>query len=79
MQVCASAAGHAVARAVTHRRGIYVTFKTLAIATAPVRARAPALAAASTSNGQRGYEGQPGNNGGSGQLGYEGQPGNQGR
>jgi hypothetical protein len=34
--------------------------------------------------GQRGYEGQPGNQGGggggrpAGQLGYEGQPGNQG-
>jgi hypothetical protein len=31
-------------------------------------------------NGQRGYEGQPGNQGGfqqAGQQGYEGQPGNQ--
>ncbi|MDH3469917.1 MAG: hypothetical protein OEM94_01230 [Acidimicrobiia bacterium] len=36
---------------------------------------------AATSNGQQGYEGQPGNQGGSnqsGQQGYEGQPGNQG-
>ena len=35
---------------------------------------------ASTPPGQRGYEGQPGNQGGyhqSGQTGYEGQPGNQ--
>ena len=39
---------------------------------------APALAG--TPKGQRGYEGQPGNQGGyhqSGQQGYEGQPGTQ--
>jgi uncharacterized low-complexity protein len=39
------------------------------------------VALAQTSIGQRGYEGQPGNQGGStqaGQKGYEGQPGNQG-
>lgn len=39
----------------------------------------PALAG--TPNGQKGYEGRPGNQGGnhqSGQNGYEGQPGNQG-
>jgi len=38
-------------------------------------------AAASTPVGQRGYEGQPGNQGGyhqAGQQAYEGQPGNQG-
>jgi hypothetical protein len=39
-------------------------------------------AAADQPPGQRGYEGQPGNQGGGGQpnglLGYEGQPGNQG-
>jgi hypothetical protein len=38
--------------------------------------------AASQPPGQRGYEGQPGNQGGGGQpnglLGYEGQPGHQG-
>jgi Spy/CpxP family protein refolding chaperone len=55
-----------------------MSLKTLAIATALVCALAPALAAASTPNGQKGYEGQPGNNGGNGQQGYEGQPGNQG-
>lgn len=41
---------------------------------------APALAGQPP--GQKGYEGQPGNQGGgggaTGQLGYEGQPGNQG-
>jgi len=37
----------------------------------------PGLASATTSNGQKGYEGQPGNQG-NGQQGYEGQPGNQG-
>jgi len=41
------------------------------------------IAAAATSPGLQGYEGQPGNQGGSngtstGQKGYEGQPGNQG-
>lgn len=39
----------------------------------------PALAG--TPNGQKGYEGRPGNQGGyhqAGQNGYEGQPGNQG-
>ncbi len=35
-----------------------------------------AVALASTPPGQKGYEGQPGNQGG--QQGYEGQPGNQG-
>jgi hypothetical protein len=35
------------------------------------------IAAAATSPGQQGYEGQPGNQG-NGQKGYEGQPGNQG-
>ena len=38
-------------------------------------------AAATTPNGQKGHEGQPGNQGGfhqAGQQGYEGQPGNQG-
>jgi hypothetical protein len=35
----------------------------------------PALAG---SNGQNGYEGQPGNQGSNGSGGYEGQPGNQG-
>jgi hypothetical protein len=37
-------------------------------------------AQAGTPQGQKGYEGQPGNQGGyhqSGQTGYEGQPGNQ--
>jgi hypothetical protein len=38
---------------------------------------AAGAAFASTSPGQRGYEGQPGNQG-NGQQGYEGQPGNQG-
>ncbi len=39
------------------------------------------VALASTPPGQKGYEGQPGNQGGyhqAGQTGYEGQPGNQG-
>ena len=50
--------------------------------TAWIAAISCALAAAaggvaSTSPGQRGYEGQPGNQG-NGQRGYEGQPGNQG-
>jgi hypothetical protein len=40
------------------------------------------VALASTPPGQKGYEGQPGNQGGyhqaGGLLGYEGQPGNQG-
>ncbi len=35
------------------------------------------FALASVPPGQKGYEGQPGNQG-NGQLGYEGQPGNQG-
>ena len=42
---------------------------------------AAAITLAAASVGQRGYEGQPGNQGGSnqaGQKGYEGQPGNQG-
>jgi hypothetical protein len=39
------------------------------------------VALATTPPGQKGYEGQPGNQGGyhhAGQQGYEGQPGNQG-
>lgn len=54
------------------------TFKTLLIATAIAFALAPALVGAGTSNGQKGNEGQPGNQGSNGQHGYEGQPGNQG-
>jgi hypothetical protein len=55
---------------------ILALFFATAIALATI---APALAAVPP--GQRGYEGQPGNQGGfhqAGQQGYEGQPGNQG-
>ena len=55
----------------------------LMVATFVVGTVAPAFA--DTPPGQRGYEGQPGNQGGhggggmpNGLLGYEGQPGNQG-
>ena len=55
--------------------------RTVVIATALACALAPALVGAGTPNGQKGYEGQPGNqgsHGGGGSQGYEGQPGNQG-
>jgi uncharacterized protein YdeI (BOF family) len=45
-----------------------------------VAALVTAVSVAWTPPGQRGYEGQPGNQGGfhqAGQQGYEGQPGNQ--
>ena len=59
------------------RRGIAVAVAAAGLA---VFTAGPALA--STPPGQKGYEGQPGNQGGGGGgqglLGYEGQPGNQG-
>lgn len=50
-------------------------FALMAAALMALAVVSPALAG---SNGQNGYEGQPGNQGGNGQSGYEGQPGNQG-
>ena len=50
------------------------------IAAGLLAASVAAPAFAGTPKGQRGYEGQPGNQGGyhqNGQQGYEGQPGNQ--
>ena len=44
---------------------------------ASLLALATAVGLSGQSNGQQGYEGQPGNQG-NGQQGYEGQPGNQG-
>ena len=51
-----------------------------ALISAVLTASAATMALAGTPEGQKGYEGQPGNQGGyhqSGQQGYEGQPGNQ--
>lgn len=54
------------------------TLKLILIAAVVACALIPALADASRPNGQKGYEGQPGNHGNNGSQGYEGQPGNQG-
>ncbi len=58
-----------------------MTLRTLVIAVVIAGALAPALVGARTPDGQKGFEGQPGNqgsHGGNGSQGYEGQPGNQG-